>query len=56
MDGRIGDGEQDAALLRHQIEHGESEDKLKVAVDIAVAFIRWSQDLKRERDEIKGNK
>ena len=37
----------DVARLRQQIELGSSDDKLRTACEIAVAFIRWSQDLKK---------
>lgn len=40
----------DVARLRDQIEGGAAADKLQVACEIAVAFIRWSQDLKCQRD------
>ena len=49
LGGTIG-REDDVQRLREQIEGGSSEDKLKVACEIAVAFIRWSQDLKYQRD------
>ena len=45
MDGRIGLST-DHKRLREQIEQGPSNDKLKVAVEIAVAFMRYAQDLK----------
>jgi len=38
----------DTAWLRGQIENGSSDDKLKVATEIAVAFIRFSQDKKAQ--------
>lgn len=43
--GQIG-SDDDVARLRQQIEGGESTDKLETACEIAVAFIRWAQDLK----------
>lgn len=49
LNGRIG-GEDDVRRLREQIEDGSSEDKLNTACEIAVAFIRWAQDLKEQRD------
>lgn len=49
LDGKIGQ-QDDVERLRTQIEGGPSEDKLKVACEIAVAFIRWAQDLKQQRD------
>ena len=39
LDGKIGQ-EDDIERLRIQIEGGPSQDKLKVACEIAVAFIR----------------
>jgi hypothetical protein len=49
LEGKIGQ-EDDIERLKSQIEGGPSQDKLQVACEIAVAFIRWSQDLKRQRD------
>ncbi len=48
LDGRIGFAD-DVERLRSQIEGGSSQDKLKTACEIAVAFIRYAQDLKEER-------
>jgi hypothetical protein len=45
----------DVDRLKQQILEGSSEDKLHTACVIAVAFIRWSQDLKQERDELRKN-
>jgi len=45
LDGKIGQHD-DIARLRHEIESGSNRDKLHVACEIAVAFIRWSRDLK----------
>ena len=47
LKGRIG-SEDDVKLLREAIEGGPCEDKLKVACEIAVAFIRRADDLKRQ--------
>jgi hypothetical protein len=47
LNGKIGQDD-DVSRLRQQIELGSSDDKLRVACEIAVAFIRWAQDLKRE--------
>jgi hypothetical protein len=52
LGGEIGRSD-DLIRLRRQVEDGDSEDKLKTACEIAIAFIRWSQDLKRERDETR---
>ena len=50
LEGKIGQPD-DVDRLYKQIEGGESDDKLKTACEIAVAFIRWAQDLKhRTRD------
>ncbi len=49
LDGKIGQ-QDDIERLRSQIENGPSQDKIKVACEIAIAFIRWAQDLKRQRD------
>lgn len=38
----------DIARLRQQIEGGESDDKLQAACEIAIAWIRYAQDLKEE--------
>ena len=43
----------DRDRLRKEIEDGPAEDKLKVAVDIAVAFIRFAQDLKGNAEILK---
>lgn len=45
LEGQIG-GKDDVKKLRAQIEGGSSKDKLETACEIAVAFIRWAQDLK----------
>lgn len=45
LKGYIGEDD-DVARLRQQIEGGESKDKLNTACEIAVAFIRYAQDLK----------
>ena len=45
LDGKIGQDD-DIARLKQQIEGGPSTDKLHTACEIAVAFIRWTQDLK----------
>ena len=45
LDGKIGQ-EDDIARLRKQIENGGSDDKFHTACEIAVAFIRFAQDLK----------
>lgn len=50
LKGRIGE-DNDIIRLQQQIEGGGSEDKLKTACEIAVAFIRYAQDLKI-RDKI----
>lgn len=55
LGGEIGRAD-DLNRLRRQIEDGSCEDKLKTACEIAIAFIRWSQDLKRERDEARNRK
>ena len=47
LEGRIGQSD-DISRLQAQIINGPSEDKLKTACEIAVAFIRWSQDLKNK--------
>lgn len=55
LDGSIG-RDDDVQRLRHQIEQGNTspgKDKLQVACEIAVAFIRWAQDLKPEYQEQK---
>ena len=52
LGGEVG-REDDLNRLRRAIEDGEGDDKLKTACEIAMAFIRWSQDLKRERDRTK---
>jgi hypothetical protein len=49
LNGQIG-LKDDVARLKEQIEKGPSQDKLDAACQIAVAFIRWAQDLKAERD------
>lgn len=48
LDGKIG-RDDDVDRLREKIEQGEGEDKLKTACEIAVAFIRWAQDLKQDK-------
>jgi hypothetical protein len=50
LDGRIG-AEDDVKRLRQQIS--SSLDPLNTACEISVAFIRWAQDLKAERDELR---
>lgn len=50
LNGKIGQDD-DVARLREQIELGSSDDKLRTACEIAVAFIRWAQDLKSQRDK-----
>jgi hypothetical protein len=52
LDGRIG-SDDDVERLRKQIEGGSSTDKLKTACEIAVAFIRWAQDLKDAREPMQ---
>lgn len=47
LNGKIGQDD-DVARLRQQIELGSSDDKLRTACEVAVAFIRWAQDLKKE--------
>ena len=47
LQGKIGYNN-DVERLRKQIELGNSDDKLHTACEIAIAFIRWAQDLKRE--------
>lgn len=46
LNGKIGQDD-DVARLRKQIELGSSDDKLRTACEIAIAFIRWAQDLKK---------
>lgn len=48
LGGKIGQ-EDDVERLMQQIEGGSSENKLKTACEIAVAFIRFAQDLKGEK-------
>lgn len=48
LNGSVG-GDDDIERLRSQVEGGQSADKLHVACEIAVAFIRWAQDLKELR-------
>jgi hypothetical protein len=48
LKGRIGEDD-DIQRLREQIEGGDSVDKMDTACEIAIAFIRWAQDLKAER-------
>lgn len=48
LKGQIG-RDDDVKRLREQIEGGSSDDKMRTACEIAVAFIRWAQDLKDER-------
>ena len=50
LNGKIGQDD-DVARLCQQIELGSSDDKLRTACEIAVAFIRWAQDLKSQRDK-----
>ena len=38
----------DTQRLRAQIEGGDSEDKLHTACEIAIAWIRFAQDLKND--------
>ncbi len=40
--------EDDIQRLREQIENGKSEDKLHTACEIAIAWIRFAQDLKEK--------
>jgi hypothetical protein len=47
LDGQVG-AVDDVARLRSQIEGGRSNDKLKTACEIAVAWIRLAQDLKEK--------
>lgn len=47
--GGVVGGSDDVARLMREIQVGPNPDKLKVACEIAVAFIRWSQDLKDRR-------
>jgi hypothetical protein len=49
LGGMIGQTD-DVDRLTQQIVRGDSTDKMRTAVGIAVAFIRWSQDLKRKRE------
>lgn len=46
---RIGSDE-DHKWLREQIESGQSEDKMKVAVEIGVALMRLVMDLRYGKD------
>lgn len=50
LHGQIGQPD-DVERLMRQIQDGPSPDKLKTACEIAVAYIRWAQDLKRERND-----
>lgn len=50
LDGKIGQDD-DVQRLKEQVEGGDSDDKLKVACEIAVAFIRWAQDLKNANNQ-----
>lgn len=43
----------DIQRLREQIEKGPSEDKLHTACEIAIAWIRFAQDLKEELRSLK---
>lgn len=52
LGGKVG-REDDLNRLRRKIEDGEGSDNLKTACEIAMAFIRWSQDLKEERDKYR---
>lgn len=45
--GKIG-RDDDVERLMQQVNDGPASDKVKVACEIAVAFIRWAQDLKRQ--------
>lgn len=45
----------DIERLKEQIVKGRSTDKLHTACEIAVAFIRYAQDLKEQRDNYKNN-
>ena len=47
LGGNIGKKD-DVKRLMKVINDGPGEDKLKVACEIAVAFIRWAQDLKND--------
>lgn len=47
LDGKIGESD-DVTRLKNQIHQSDSEDKLSTACEIAVAFIRWAQDLKEQ--------
>lgn len=53
LKGHIG-GYDDVQRLREQIERGSSDDKMRTACEIAVAFIRWAQDLKADRRRRRG--
>jgi hypothetical protein len=52
LDGKIGQDD-DITRLRSQIENGSSVDKLNTACEIAVACIRWAQDLKAKLRTMK---
>ena len=52
LDGKIG-RDDDTQRLRHAVETGVCDDKMKTLAEIAVAYIRWAQDLKRQRDRLK---
>lgn len=52
LQGKIG-SQDDVDRLMVQVTQGGGENKLKVACEIAVAFIRWSQDLKEQRESLK---
>lgn len=52
LGGEVG-REDDLNRLMRAIEDGEGEDKLKTACEVAIAFIRLSQDLRLERDKLQ---
>ena len=52
LHGQIGNDDDVDRLLK-EIENGPSENKLKTACEIAIAFIRWAQDLKAQRNSLE---
>jgi len=55
LGGKIGQDD-DVQRLVDEIENGTGENKVEVACEVSVAFIRFAQDLKKKIKEIESRK
>ncbi len=51
LKGQIGQDD-DVERLLAQVREGPAQDKERTLAEIAIAFIRWSQDLKDEKHKV----